>query len=383
MTGSVRKRGKKWYIVYDEPRLPGEKRKMRWKAVGSKRDAEARLAAVLTGINTGGYTPPNRMTVGEYLAQWLTVQEQRVASKTFERWKGMVERKFIPEFGAVVLSRLSAPQIQTVYAKWQRDGGRRGAGMSPLTIKHYHRALSHALKRAVSLGYVARNVCDAVEPPRVERSGMQALNETQVQTLFQALKGTPLEFIVKLAVYTGLRRGELLALKWSAIDFGRQLLAVTHTLEQTRIGGLKLKPPKSAKGRRTVNLPAIICEDLRRLRVQQRKQRLSLGVSSSDDDYVFSHPSHPANRPWTPDLVTGSFRWHVDHRAPDLPRIRFHDLRHSSASLLLKAGVPLKVVSERLGHSTTALTGDVYAHVLEGMDRKAADTLAAALERGA
>jgi integrase len=107
-----------------------------------------------------------------------------------------------------------------------------------------------------------------------------------------------------------------------------------------------------------------------------------LGVAPSDD-YVFSRLSHPANRPWTPDLVTGSFRWHVDHRAPDLPRIRFHDLRHSSASLLLKAGVPLKVVSERLGHSTTALTGDVYAHVLEGMDRKAADTLVAALERGA
>jgi integrase len=221
----------------------------------------------------------------------------------------------------------------------------------------------------VKLRLVGRNVAENVgdELPRVERHEMTTLTEDQVVRLEVAARGTELDVPILVAIDSGARRGELLALRWSDVDFENQRIVIRRSLEQTQEGGLRFKEPKSGKVR--VNA---LSEDtvaaLRRHRAKQNERRLLMGRSYTDNDLVFPRAD---GAPWNPDYFGKSFGDLVA-KTPGIPKVRFHDLRHTSATILLRQGVATKVVSERLGHSTTALTTDTYQHVIAGMDEEAA-----------
>jgi integrase len=218
-----------------------------------------------------------------------------------------------------------------------------------------------------------RNPADAVEPPRPARKEMAALDEKQTASLLQLARDTPLSIPILLAVTTGLRRGELLALRWEDLDLQAATLAVRRTLEQTH-GALTFKQPKTPKSRRVVAVPRLTIDALRSHRSEQAKNRLLLGAAYQDDGLICAKPD---GRPVDPRSVSHAFAALI--RRSGLRRVRFHDRRHSHATQLLAQGIHPKVVSERLGHSTVGITLDVYSHVLPSMQEEAARRIDVAL----
>jgi integrase len=351
-------------------------RRQKWHTVhGSKKDAERELARLVHDLNTGEYVEPSRMTVGAYLERWLAdYARSSVSGKTFERYEEIVRTSLIPGLGHILMAKLQPLQIQAFYSESLQNGRKDGrGGLSAQTVIHYHRVLRKALHDAVRWQLVARNPADSVEPPRPVRREMKVLDGDQVARLLEAAQDSWHYIPILLAVATGLRRGEILALRWEDIDLGEGILAVRRSLEQTR-QGLSFKEPKTAKGRRTVVLPGMAVDELRRHQEEQVVAKLLLGPGYHDQGLVCAEDD---GRPIIPDHVTRDFPVLV--RKAGLPPIRFHDLRHTHATMLLREGIHPKVVSERLGHSTIGITLDTYSHVLPSMQEEAARRLDIAL----
>lgn len=377
MKGHVRKRGKRsWAIVVDLGRDATGKRRQKWHAVtGTKKDAERELNKLLHEMNTGSYVEPARMTVGEYLDRWLAdYAKHNVAGKTFERYEDIVARHLKPDLGHIALPKLKPLHIQGLYSKALTEGRSDGrGGLSAQTVLHCHRVLRGALQQAVRWQLLAQNPADAVKPPRPVRKDMRALDDAGIRRLLAAAKDTRLYWPVLLAVSTGMRRGELLALRWSSVDLDRSRLSVCEALEETR-DGLAFKQPKTARSRRTVELPTVVNNELRTAKAELAKHKLATGPAFEDQGLVF-----PAidGAPWPPDRFSGAFVTLA--RRAGLEGTRLHDLRHTHATQLLRMGVHPKIVSERLGHATVAITLDTYSHVLPGIQREAVDMLDAGL----
>jgi integrase len=375
--GHIRKRGKRsWSIVVERGRGPDGRRLQSWHTVrGTRRDAERERARLLHELNTGAYVEPAKLTVAQYLDQWLRdYAEPRVAAKTFERYEEIIERHLVPALGHHRLDKLQPLHIQAYYSSALRGGRLDGkGGLSAQTVLHHHRLLRQALHQAVRWQLLMRNPADAVEPPRPRRREMQALDDDQVARLLEAAKMTNNYIPVLIAVTTGLRRGEVLALRWQDVDLDKGTLAVRQTLQQTK-AGLAFKEPKSQKSRRVVALPPILVEELRKHRTAQGKQRLTLGPAYQDHDLVCPQDD---GAPRSPNALSCAFRDLVSR--VEVPRVRLHDQRHTHATQLLKHGVHPKVVSERLGHANIGITLDVYSHVLPGMQEDAARRVDAAL----
>ncbi len=315
------------------------------------------------------------MTVGDYLETWLAdYAKPNVAGKTFERYADIVRGHIRPALGHLMLQKLHPLHVQEFYSTALAEGRRDGrGGLSAQTVLHCHRILRGALNQAVRWQLLVRNPADAVVPPRPVRREMMALDETGTVLLLNAAKRSRLYGPIMLAVTTGLRRGEVLALRWTAIDLNRGTLSVREALEQTR-DGLAFKQPKTAKGRRIVDLPRIAIEELQTHKMEQAQQRLLLGPAYEDHGLVFPEPD---GRPWAPDKLSSALAALV--RRAGFTGLRLHDLRHTHATQLLKEGVHPKVVSERLGHATVAITLDTYSHVLPGIQRDAAERIDAAI----
>jgi len=240
-------------------------------------------------------------------------------------------------------------------------------------VLQHHRVLREALKHAVIDGVLVANPADRVPAPRRVRRELDVLDQAQTARLLELAKGTRLYIPVLLAVAAGLRRGEVLGLRWDDLDLRAGTLSVQQTLEATK-HGLSLKPPKTPKSRRMVPLPAFAIEVLREHERLVAEHRLQLGSAYQNHNLVCAAPD---GKPWNPDTLTPAFADFICRS--DLPRIRFHDLRHGHATLLLKHGIHPKIVSERLGHATVGLTLDTYSHVLPGMQEQAALALERAL----
>ncbi len=370
MRGSIKQRGKGvWRLVFDLERdHTGRRRQKVVTFKGNRSDAEAELTQQLAKAKNGGLVEPNNLTVAEYLARWIEHVATRTSAKTQERYEEIVRLGLVPHLGAIKLSKLRPIDIQGFYAEALKSGHmQRAGGLSARTVLHYHRILSQALKQAVKWQLLPRNPAEAVDPPKPEHREMIALDEDQTATLIDRVKGNAVYVPVLLAVTTGLRRGEVLAFRWCDVDLDRAALTVTRTLEKTREGGLRFKQPKTRKSRRTISLPSIAVGALRKHRVEQAELYLSLGVGWDDDGLVCARPD---GGPINPNTLTSGFASFV--RKTDIPRVRFHDLRHTHATQLLKEGVHPKVAQERLGHATIAVTLDLYSHVMPGMQEDAA-----------
>lgn len=319
-------------------------------------------------MNTGAYVEPSRITLGDYLGRWLEdYARPNVAAKTFERYSEIVRLHLIPSLGHHVLSKLQPLHIQRYYSEALASGRRDGkGGLSPQTVLHHHRVLREALQQGVKWLLLGRNPADAVEPPRARPREMRALNEAATARLLTAAEGTRLFIPILLAASTGMRRGEILGLRWKDVDLEGATLAVRQSLEQTA-AGLSFKQPKTAKSRRVVALPAFTVEGLKQHRARQATERLALGAAYTDNGLVCPAAD---GAPWRPNAFSAAFVALI--RKTTLQAVRFHDLRHTHATQLLRNGIHPKVVSERLGHATVGITLDVYSHVMPGMQEEAA-----------
>jgi len=336
----------------------------------TRQEAARKLAAALRDHDAGLPVVGDKQTLGQYLATWLDTMRPNVKPKTYRSYEQLVRVHILPLVGDVPLSKVGAQQVQLLYAK------RLEAGSSTTTVHHVHAVLHRALATALRLGLVQRNVCDLVDPPRMRHYEMMVLTAPQVRTLLQAAKGHRLEALFVLALATGMRQGELLALKWADVDLEAATVTVRATLQHVRGRGFVFLPPKTKQSRRKVALPTTVVEALHQHHARQLNERKSLGLAWEDMDLVFTNQ---VGRPL--DGVNVLRReLHPLLRRAGLPVIRFHDLRHTAATLLLSQGVNAKVVSEMLGHSDISITLGIYAHVLPDMQQHAAEAMNRILE---
>jgi integrase len=375
-TGHIRERSpgsfELRYALVDNP-ATGRRRTATVTVHGSRKDAEKELRRLLRAVDTGEHVDPHRITVREWLRTWLEATRQEVAPRTAERYAEIVTNFLVPALGSLQLTRLAPVHIQDAYNGWAAGGRRDGkeGGLAPRTRRHIHRILSSALARAVDQQLIARNPCDTFRKrlPRVERSEMTVLTTEQSQRLLGAILHSRVYWPVLIALATGMRRGEIVALRWRNVDIDRGNLRVVESLEQTK-AGLRFKAPKNDHAR-AVTLPAFLVEELRRLRMEQAEELLRIGVRQTGTTLLCARAD---GEPMPPRSLTHEFAKFAG-RVEGVPRVRFHDLRHSHATMLLLTGVHPKVAQERLGHSSISVTLDLYSHVTATMQEDAAARL--------
>jgi integrase len=378
MRGSIVRRGRSsWRVKFDLADSGEGKRQTRYVTVrGHRQDAERELARLISAAHAGTLVEPAKVTIAEYLRSWLA-GPHGLAGKTAERYAQLAEQQIIPHLGAGALQKLRPAHIADWHAKLLTAGGQDGRPLSARTVGHAHRVLHRALERALKSELVARNVAHAIKPPKVEQAEVEILKADQIGIMLAALDGHPLQPIAVLALSTGARRGELLALAWGNVNLDHGTIRIERSLEQTR-AGLKFKPPKTKHGRRVVALPPIAIEALQAHRLHQLEIRLVLGQGRPDTDtLVFSTVE---GEPIPPNNLSRDWRRFV--LARKLPAVSFHALRHSHASALIASGVDPLTVSRRIGHAKVSTTMNVYSHVFEQTDTAAAKAIEAALNVG-
>ena len=394
MKGHIRRRGKNaWAVKIDHGTDPVTgKRRTKWHSVKGERgkpptraDAVRLRTKLLYELQEGSYVEPAKLTVAELLDKWLADAANAVRPKTHERYAEIVATHLKPALGQHALARLQPIHIQEAWSQAQAAGRRDGkGGLSAQTVKHHHRVLSQALKWAVRLRLLAQNPVEHVDAPRPRRREMQILSPAEVAQVLAAVDGTWLHMPILLAVTTGMRRGEILGLRWRDVDLDAGALSVRQMLEQTRGDAagddgrrpsvLRFQEPKTARSRRRLDLPAMTVDALRGHKARQAERLLALGHRQTGDDLVIARQD---GEPLHPDTLTKEFAGVV--AGLDVPRVRFHDLRHTHLSHLLLNGVHPKVASERAGHASVTITLDTYSHVLPGMQADAAKSIDALL----
>ena len=332
----------------------------------TKTQSEARtwLRTTLNQVDTGITFLGAQMELGKYLEQWLVTVKTSVRPKTYEQYRQIVTGHIIPILGCIKLKDVRPDHVQSLY------NTKLESGTSNRTVRVIHTVLHIALNQALKIGLIGRNPSDAVIKPKLIKKEMKTLTDTQVQTLLLAARGTRKEVLYQLAVTTGLREGELLGLKWADVDWVTRHVKVQRQLQWLSGQGLVFNEPKSASGRRVIVVGSATIEKLRDHYQQQQWERLAAGDRWVENDLIFPTTiGTPSN--WR--SLVRSFKNLL--QTSGLPNIRFHDLRHTAATLMLQQGIHPKVVQERLGHSQVSLTLNTYSHVLPNMQEDAAEKI--------
>ena len=371
MRGHIRKRSRdSWTLVVDAGRDPATgKRKQVWRTVrGTKKVAEAELARLVHSVETGTDLEPQSTSVEMLLDRWLKATKARVSPRTYDRYAEVVRLHISPTIGRVQLGKLRPLQLEDLYKKLE-DGG-----LSRQTVLHVHRVLFTALRQAVRWQLVSRNVAEAVSSPRPLPPKKDAFSSEHAARVVAAVAGSDLVPAVTLALGTGMRRGEVLGLRWSDVDLEAAEVRVTQTLQATN-DGLRFVPPKTHRSSRTIALPSFVIDALKQQRRQQGVRKLAAGSAWQELGLVIDRGDGGPLPPWS---LSQRFRALMTKAGIDL---NFHGLRHAHASLMLASGANLKVVSDRLGHSTISITADLYTHLAKAVDQQAAQDLDAMLFR--
>jgi integrase len=365
--GISRRKDGSWMARYTVQTASGRKRKV----IYAKSQAEARrkLTEALADRDRGLTYDAEGLTVEGYLARWLEDSVRgSVKVTTYQSYGSLVRFHVCPTLGSTKLSALTPAHVQGLYRQKLDDG------LAPKTVKYIHTTLHRALRQAVRWGLVPRNAAAEADPPKVITPEMRPLSPIQARTLLQAASGNRLEALYVLAVTTGMRQGELLGLGWEDVDLESSTVRVRRTLTLAK-GGPRLTEPKSPKSRRSIRLTTGAVDTLERHRERQEAERTARGDGWNAWGLVFcTRRGTPIRRDnlhdkhWKPLLMRAG-----------LPDIRFHNLRHTCATLLLTKGVHPKIVSEMLGHSSVSITLDTYSHVLPGMQEVAATAMGEAL----
>ena len=315
--------------------------------------------------------PKERVTVAAFLADWLDSVQHRLKPKTVARYQDYV-RLHLSALGTTYLARLTPSQVQALYSKLLNEPRPNGKKLSPTTVHHLHTVLHTALESALKKGLVARNVCDLVDAPTIRRTEMKTLTQYEAQRFLQALEASQDRFytLYTLVLTTGMRQGELLGLTWQDVDLDRGVLTVQHNLENVR-GKMRLADPKTASARRSIELTDQARLALRVHLASQLEERMVLSDAWDKASNLVFCTYHGG--PLDAAHLNKSFQQRLART--QAPRIRFHDLRHTAATLAIAHGAPIKAVSEMLGHADASTTMRIYAHVTPGMRRQVVDTM--------
>jgi integrase len=310
-----------------------------------------------------------RQTVEQFLNDWLenTVKPNR-RPRTYEQYEILVRLHIVPTLGKLPLSKLAPQRVQSLLAEKQKQG------LAGQTVRHVRTVLRRALNRAVTLNLVARNSAALVEPPPMpDRSPIRFLSADETRALLKATGPTRLVALYTVTINLGLRRGELLGLRWSDVDLENETLRINQSLQRVD-GKLQVGAPKTKRSRRTLVLIPSVVRALKEHRTRQLRERLVAGSSWKESGLVFTTKIGTAFEPRNLDR-----HFKAMLTKAELPDIPFHNLRHSTASLLLQQGCSLRVIQEILGHSTISTTADIYSHVAGEMVRDAAEKIGAVL----
>lgn len=369
MRGSIKKDGSTWNVRYDagcDP-LTGARKQKKKRGFKTKKDAEKFLNEQLNAIDRGSYFEPKDITIAEYVDYWLeNYARPNSAARTIEGYNYMITQHIKPAFGHMKMEKLQPYHLQEYYAQKLSSGKLDGGGLSATSVKHQHRLISKMLKDAVKWQFISRNVAQAVSPPKTKKIEMQIWDSNQIKQFLQAASSSVYYSIYLTTVYSGMRRGEVLGIRWQDVNLEDNILYVKQSLQPVKKVGLVFKEPKSGKGR-SISITPSLSKELRKVYKQQLEHKLLLGPDYHDFDLVFAQRN---GNPIQPSEMARNFRKVIE--GTNLPYIRFHDLRHTHASLMLQQGIHPKVVSERLGHSTIGITMDTYTHVLPNMQKEAA-----------
>ena len=371
MKGHIRQRGKNSFeLKFDAGRDPATgKRKIQYASFkGTKREAQIKLASLITSVGTGSYVEPSKSTVADFararVTQWEAAGD--ISARTAQRYRQLVENQIAPHIGAKALQKLTRLDIEAWHNALQ-------GGLAARTIGHAHRVLSKALSDAESDGLIVRNVCKLRKAPKVAESEMVIVQD--VPGLVAKVRGSSLYVRAMLALFAGLRLGEVLALRWSRVDLDGKVVQVREALESTKAHGVRFKVPKSKAGRRDITLPDILVEALREHRKAVLEMRMKLGAGRLPDDALLF--ANLEGEPLQPSNVSSD--WGELAERIGEPAVTFHGLRHTHASQLIAAGVDIVTISKRLGHAKPSVTLAIYAHMFHTDDSKAAIAINAAL----
>ena len=372
MRGSIIKRSKgSWTIIINLGRDPATaKRKQQWVTIrGTKKQAETRLAELLNQMDTGGFIKPTKETFGSFLQRYLDDYiSTQIRATTLEAYQQR-GKHLIDGLGHIPVSELREEHLHKYYREKSKT-------LSPGTLIKHHNLLRSALSQGVIWRTLTRNVAEAVKPPKVSRKEMRALTGPEVHRMLEACEDTAWHSIFHTLTWTGLRRSELLGLRWKDVDLILASLRVVQSVQRLNTGEFIVQEPKTASGRRTIALSPASCLVLREHREKQEADATLLGRQLAEDDLVFSHPD---GSPRDPSTLTLAFRRLT--RRVGLDGVRLHDLRHTMASLYLEQGVNPKTVAERLGHASVTITLDLYSHCLPGVQEAAAVQFDTAMEQ--
>ena len=370
MRGSIFKRSKdSWTVILNLGRDPSTgKRKQQWVTVkGPKKAAEKRLAELQHQLDTGGYIKPDKVTLGSFLDQWLQDYVwPNLSAETAQAYDIMARKHLIPALGNIPLQQLTPARVQAYYTQKLTSGRRDGkGGLSPRTVHHHHELLHVALERAVKWQLVQRNVADSVDAPKYRPKEMRTFDQESMLAFLESVRETEYYPVFYTALFTGMRRSELLALRWSDLDLG--VISINRSLHHLEDKRFVFQPPKTPKSRRQVPLSPSTSIMLQQHRDSQRAARLVIDHPVTENDLVFcqvdGHPllPHSVSQAWRRLVGQAGFRG-----------IRLHDARHTHATLMLEQGINWKIISERLGHTSVAMTLDLYAHASPGLRQAAA-----------
>lgn len=366
MKGSVKKdkkTGKYFYIVdIGIDPLTGKRKQKKKRGFTSKKEAESALTKLLSEVHTGTYVEPSNLSYGEYLENWFNTKKYSVGIQTAKVLKGYLNSRIIPSLGNIKLAKLTSLHMQNYVNSLRDEGLKRG------TIEKIIKIIRNSLEHAIDLELITKNVAAKTKLPKSDKEELTVWNEQEVQLFLKVAQESRYSVAFHMALVTGMRQGELLGLRWKDVDLEKGHLTISQTLSHD--GKTFLLGGKTKSSLRKILLPASTIAKLKKHRAVVLKEKLSQGEEYHDNDLVMCTPS---GTPINPANVRRSLNDLIKKAA--VPKIRFHDLRHTHATLLLAKGVNVKVISERLGHSNIKITLDTYSHVLPTMQEDAVNKI--------
>jgi len=365
-----------WYAVVDVGTGEDGKRKQKWHGgFKTRREAEVALSEIVRSLEMQTYISPQRVTLAEFVRNdWVPMMQTQVKKSTWDSYRRNLENHVLPVLGGTPLQQLSTGHLNSLYKSLLAQGRRNGAGggLSAKTVRNIHGTLSKVLVDAADVGLVSRNIATGSRPPKPRKTGAKQIRfwtPTELAQFLAAVHDDRLYALWHLAAMTGMRRGELLGIRWADVDLVSRRVSVRQTLISVAYE-ITITTPKSHNAR-VIDIDLETTEVMRRHRKQQEEEHTAAGVDLSDSCLIFGKRNGDTIHP---DVISQTFDKRVARVG--VRRIRFHDLRHTHATIGLRAGVPVKVMSERLGHSTPAFTLQQYAHVIPGMQAEAAEAIA-------
>lgn len=366
MEGHIEKRGKKYSFVVDIGRDPVTKKRKQKRVSGFTSEKKARKAMIdmISDLNNGTYTEPTNATFEKYMTTWLDHKEKRVTYGTYSHYHSYATNHIIPAIGHIKMQDLRPIQLQNFYDSLLADNK-----LSRRSIHHIHRIISNCLNMAVKMGEIQTNIASVVEPVKVPKTEQNYWDVDEVNTFIESAKGHIHFIAFYLAIFTGMRQGEILGLKWDCVDFDNKQIYVQRSIKRVGSSG-ELKDLKNSSSYRSITMSENLLDELKKHKATQSEHKMRYRKDYDDQNFVV------ATKLGTfvlPSNIARAYR--LIRNKLDIKQIRFHDLRHTHASLLFKQNVHPKIVQERLGHSSIETTLDTYSHMLPNMQETAAQKL--------